>query len=85
MTKTMLYHPNALSSRRFCHPDAGGICDPSADRSDASFLSMTKTMLLSARRFYHPDAFCHPDAFVIPTQEGSAILVPAAQMLRSSA
>ena len=27
----------------------------------------------------------HPDAFVIPTQEGSAIQVPAAQMHRSSA
>jgi len=35
--------------------------------------------------FVYPELPVNPDAFVIPTQEGSAIQVPAAQMLRSSA
>jgi len=77
MTKTMLlssqrfYHPDA-----FCHPDAGGICDPSANRSDASFLSMTKTML------YHPDAFVIP--MLLSSRRRRAITTKGGQVSESS-
>jgi len=65
--------PMLLSSRR--RRDLRSWCQPlrcfvpQHDKNDASI----------APTLYQPDAF------VIPTQEGSAILVPAAQMLRSSA
>jgi|GEM_PF-6731915 len=70
---TLLSSRCLLSSRR--RRDLRSKCQPlrcfvpQHDKNDA----------LSSRRF------CHPDAFVIPTQEGSAIQVPTAQMLRSSA